>query len=399
MPEIKEVMDELLKLRNESKEKQTKLDEALEASNTKAGELSAEMKKMQEDNASKQKQMDEMMKTITNPNSGLPGMDDKDVKGKLIAKEAFDLYVRDRGEEMSAEHKALIMSDGNSGGALVPNEQSSRIIEMVTEISPVRQLAFIMQTSKAALEIPKETGLLSAAWAGEQTTRTEDTGTKFNKELVPVHTNTVLVKASRDMLSDSELNIEAYFDKKVGIRMGYSEGTAFISGNGVTRPEGLLSNSSVDGTQSTTAASEGFVPNDLIDLEASLISTYGVRAVYLMARATVGYIRKFQDDVGRGLNLVERDAFKQLEQGTRALLLNGYPLFEAPDVPGLGSAAKVAIYGDIAEAYTIVDRLGMIVIRDPFSSKTTGLVEYLFERRLGGQVVQPDAVKYLQTVA
>ena len=51
---------------------------------------------------------------------------------------------------------------------------------------------------------------------------------------------------------------------------------------------------------------------------------------------------------------------------------------------------------DFAELYTIVDRENMVVIRDPFSSKSTGLVDYLFERRVGGQVVNAAAGRYLQ---
>jgi len=326
-----------------------------------------------------------------------------DKKGSEIAKSALEKFFRRQEHAMTTEEKALVLGDSASGGIIVPAERSNRMIEKVTEVSPIRQLATVMQTRVDHLEIVRETGQMSAAWTAEQGTPSEDTATKFALEKIPVHASNALVKVSRQMLADSPIDIESFLMNRAALRFGKAEGIAFLTGNGVGRPQGILAtpngSSIISGTQSTAAASAGFVPDDVLDAEASLISTYAQNATWLFARSVVNYIRKFKDTQNRYLNMIELDKLRQIEGGGRGLLLDGYPLLEAVDMAALASAAKVGIFADFAELYTIVDRENMIVIRDPYSSKTTGLVDYLFERRVGGQVVQPDAGIYLQAKA
>jgi HK97 family phage major capsid protein len=178
-------------------------------------------------------------------------------------------------------------------------------------------------------------------------------------------------------------------------RLGKAEGIAFLTGNGVTRPQGILHGSIIGGTTSTTAASGQFVPDDVLDAEAGLIASYAKNAAWVMSRATLNFIRKFKGTDDRYLNLAGLDVLRQTEGGGRGMLLDGYPVYEAVDMTAMASSAKCGIFADFKELYTIVDRSNMIVIRDPFSAKATGVVDFLFERRVGGQVVQPAAGVYL----
>jgi len=70
----------------------------------------------------------------------------------------------------------------------------------------------------------------------------------------------------------------------------------------------------------------------------------------------------------------------------------GYPYVEATDMPNVGANAFPVAFGDFSKAYMIVDRVALAVLRDPFTQATTGNVRYIARRRVGGQVVLPEAI-------
>ena len=70
----------------------------------------------------------------------------------------------------------------------------------------------------------------------------------------------------------------------------------------------------------------------------------------------------------------------------------GYPYVEATDMPSEGSNTYPVAFGDFRRAYMVVDRVQMAVLRDPFTQATSGNVRYVARRRVGGQVVQAEAI-------
>jgi HK97 family phage major capsid protein len=66
----------------------------------------------------------------------------------------------------------------------------------------------------------------------------------------------------------------------------------------------------------------------------------------------------------------------------------------AEDMPALGSGSLSLALGNFSLAYQIVDRLGVRVLRDPFTDKP--FVKFYTIRRTGGQVVQFEALKFLK---
>jgi HK97 family phage major capsid protein len=80
----------------------------------------------------------------------------------------------------------------------------------------------------------------------------------------------------------------------------------------------------------------------------------------------------------------------------------GYPVVEvdAMDgfVPGAGSAGKdVILFGDMAQAYHIVDRNDVGLQRDDITKK--GFVQFYAYKRVGGKVVLPEALGKLKIKA
>jgi HK97 family phage major capsid protein len=66
-----------------------------------------------------------------------------------------------------------------------------------------------------------------------------------------------------------------------------------------------------------------------------------------------------------------------------------------PDVAG---SAKPIAFGDFSRAYTVVDRVNLSIMRDPYSQATSGNIRYVARRRVGGQVVLAEAIQ-LQNIS
>jgi len=388
---------ELLKAREDARIKREAMEATIEELKTGNTERDSKYDDIKAKHDAAEKRMDEIMITLNKPGA-LPGTDANDKKGQAAARKAMDLFLHERSEEMTPEQKALAVGDATGAGVLVNPDYSDRLVEKIIERSPIRELATVMSTNSNEVRMVKETGQVDDTWGGEQATITEDTNTKFAPIIIPVHYQRAKVHITRQQIADTGMNLEAFVANRAAKRFAQGEGAAFISGDGVTKPMGILDSSSGLATVQSTAASAAgnFIPNDVLDTEAALESTYAKMAAWAMHRTTLNFIRKFIDGEGRFLGMVELDALARLEGKGRQMLLDGYSVAEAVDIAVTGvSGAKVGIFADFKELYTIVDRSGMLLIRDPFSSKDSGVVENLFERRVGGQVVQPAAGKIL----
>ena len=61
-------------------------------------------------------------------------------------------------------------------------------------------------------------------------------------------------------------------------------------------------------------------------------------------------------------------------------------------MPDIGDGTKPIIFGDFRRGYLIVDRTQLSIMRDPFTQATSGNVRYIARRRVGGQVILPEAL-------
>jgi HK97 family phage major capsid protein len=231
---------------------------------------------------------------------------------------------------------------------------AGRIAQKVFETSPVRQIASSQTISTDSMKGPIDSAEASAGWVGEFT------------------------------------------------RL---ENTAFISGSGSKQPQGILSQTAVTTADATRAwgavqyivtGSSGAFPSSnpgdahakLMDVLITLKAAYRTGAIWLMNRGTLGTVMKERDDVGRPLwqpNL-QADAF-----GIRLL---GYPVVEAEDMPAIAADSYSVAFGNFREAYQIVDRTGIRILRDPFSAKP--YVYFYAIRRTGGDAINREAYKILK---
>lgn len=294
--------------------------------------------------------------------------------------------------DVSAEAKALNVGTDTAGGYLAPTEYVREIIKGVTEKSPMRGLVRVRTTVNKSIQIPKRTGQFAAQWASEQATKTETTGLAYGLEELTASELYALVDISNQMIEDSAFDMEAEIRAEAEEQFALAEGAALISGSGVGKPEGVLSNSAVgetvSGTATTIADSDGQA-NGLMTLFHALKTAYTRDATWILNRVTLGSVRKLKD---ADKNYVWMPG---LAQGIPNTIL-GAPYVEMPDMPNEGAGAYPIAFGDFRRAYTMVDRIAMEMLRDPYTQSTVGNIRFIFRRRVGGKVVLPEAIRKLK---
>jgi len=325
-------------------------------------------------------QMDRLETAVRRPASGF---DSKQIDETLSA---FDVYCRKGIESLTPdERKALTVSNDTTGGYLAPPEYVREIIKGITEISPIRSIARVRSTAQRSIQIPKRTGQFSAAWVAESGTRSETTGWAVGMEEIPAHEHYALVDISEQDLEDTVFDLEAEMQAEFAEQFAKSEGTAFVSGNAVGKPEGIMTNSSVGEAVSGSAAA--LTGDGLLTLVHSVKSGYGSNGTFVFNRTTLAAIRKLKDTAGQYVF----QAGMSLQNGVPNTIV-GYPYIEATDMPDIAANAYPVVFGDFNRGYLIVDRIALAVLRDPFTQATTGNVRYVARRRVGGQVVLPEAL-------
>ena len=305
---------------------------------------------------------------------------------------AFDKWLRKGKENMEVEEvKALTVSDDTQAGFLAPPEYVRELIKTITEISPMRSIARVRQTSQKSVQMPSRTATFTAQWVAESGTRSETTGYTTQLEEIPTHELYALVDISEQELEDSVFNLEAEMQQEFADQFAKAEGLSMVSGSAVGRPEGVLTNSSVGTTNSGSGTA--LTGDGLIDLVHAVKSPYGANGTFIFNRTTLAAIRKLKDTAGQYVF----QAGMMLTAGVPNTIL-GYPYVEMPDMPDVAGSAKPVAFGDFSRGYMVVDRVALSVLRDPFTQATSGNVRYVARRRVGGQVVLAEALR-TQTIS
>ncbi len=293
------------------------------------------------------------------------------------------------------EMKALSAGNDPTAGYLAPVEFAREIIKSEIEFSPLRAVARVRQTSRRSLQMPKRRGTFGALWTAEAAVRAETEGLTYGLEEFPTHEMYALLDVSEQMMEDSEFSLEEELQNEFSEQFAVTEGTAFVTGNGSGKPEGILQNSEVGETNSGSAASLADATgqaNGLIDLYHDLKTGYALQGWWLLNRATLGEVRKLKDGQN---NYIWAPG---LANGVPNTIL-GQPYLEVPDMPDVAVGSTPIMFGDLRRAYTIVDRISLSILRDPFTQATSGNIRFIARRRVGGQVVLAEAIRKLKVSA
>jgi HK97 family phage major capsid protein len=308
-------------------------------------------------------------------------------------KEAFSAYVK-RGEE-----KALQIGVNADGGYVVPAEVETEITRLMTHISPIRAIAGVRQVSGSVYKRPITVTGPATGWVGEAAARPTTNSQTLAELSYPTTELYAMPAATSAFLDDAAVDVGQWIADEVNAAFAAQETTAFVAGDGVNKPNGFLNATKVaDSSWSwgnlgyLATGVSGALPASnasdiLIDLVYALKAGYRQNASWVMNRRTQGALRKLKDADGNYL-------WQPAAAADGRASFMGFPLVEAEDMPNIGANSFSLAFGDFRRGYLIVDRQGVSVLRDPFSSKP--YVLFYTTKRVGGGVADYDAIKLLK---
>lgn len=311
-----------------------------------------------------------------------------------------DGYLR-RGSE--AEVKSLSGASPIEGGYAVPREIDALIASELKEISPIRQLAQVVQVGTSGYRKLVSTGGTASGWVGEIAGRPETDTPDFAEIAPPTGELYANPAASQSMLDDAAFDLEGWLASEVAMEFARAEGAAFVNGNGINQPLGFLASpTSMAGDAVRpfgsvqyigTGDADGFAANPesrLIDLVHTMKAGHRQGASWVMNSSTLSEVRKLKTTDGAFLwqpGMVEGQPDRLL----------GYPVIEAEDMPDVTGGAFPIAFGNFKAGYLIAERSATQILRDPFTNKP--FVHFYATKRIGGQVLDSAAIKLLKIEA
>lgn len=313
---------------------------------------------------------------------------------------AFNAYLR-TGEDdglrgLEIEGKSMSTAVNSDGGYLVDPQTADTIKSVLHSTASIRAIANVVNVEATSFDVLFDSAEMGAGWADETSATTETGTSNIERITIPLHELSALPKASQRLLDDSAFDIEGWLAGRIADKFARAEASAFINGDGVDKPTGIMTHTAVD-NDVWTWGNLGYVPtgvdgdfnggDGIIDLVYALGAEYRANASFVMNSKTAGAVRKLKDADGRFL------WSDGLAAGEPARLL-GYPVMIVEDMPDIASDATAIAFGDFGAGYTVAERPDLRVLRDPFSAKPHVL--FYATKRVGGDVSDFAAIKLLK---
>lgn len=322
-------------------------------------------------------------------------------------KQAFDKYLRYGERAVNTEiRNALSVGSDPDGGQWVPASTTNRIIQRLFETSPVRDVANVITIGSDRFEIPKDVNeATSGGWVGETDTRSSTGTPEVGLQEIPVHEQYAMPEITQKLVDDAGIDIEGWLSNKISDILVRTENTAFVSGDGIMKPRGFMDYSGSASTNEDNNRSWGVLQyvksgnssgfpsagsgsaNPLIEMVNKIKSPLRGGSVWAMNRFTKAEIRKLRDSNDNYYLIPDLS-------GSGADMLLGFPIKEFDDMADVGSGNFPVAFGNFNQGYQIVDRIGIRVLRDPYTNKP--YIRYYTTKRVGADVTGFDSIKLLK---
>lgn len=326
----------------------------------------------------------ELSRPVGSPLTNAPG-----AGGKLKTGRASDEYksamlnaLRSNFRQVS---NVLVEGMDASGGYLVPDEYDARLIEALEQENVVRKLGTVIQTS-GERKINVAATKPATSWVEESGALVFSDPT-FDQKILDAYKLSVAAKVSEELLADNQYDLEGYLIRSFGQAIANAEEEAFLTGDGVSKPTGLL-HPTLGGQIGITTAGNAITADEVVDLIYKLKRPYRAKASFIMADSTLAFLRKLKDGTGQyiwspGLAAGEPDR------------LLGYPVYTSAYVPAVAAGQPVIAFGDISY-YNIGDRgtRSFAALHELYAG--VGQVAFVAKERVDVKLILPEAVQVLK---
>lgn len=402
--EIKKLIEEEMKARDESEVKASKSEEKASEPEVEATMDPDELGKdiaanivsaIQEQLGGNEKDAEELKEKVYSPEKGL---------GAIKYPSAKELDNLTDNEKVATYYKALIktrktsediailkgLSEGTDadGGYLVPTPLYNQVYELLPDMAVMRNIASEIEMTSGTLKIPTLENDGKAYWIGERKTKTTTTA-EFGQKTLTAHKLVARILISEELNDDAIVAMVPWINEQFAKYIAVAEDDAFFTGSGVGQPRGITLE-----TLSNQDVGAGFTYEDIVDL------TYLVRdsvqnaqsAAFVGHRDVMARVRKLTDDNGRPLWAIG-GVTNGLDRREPDQLI-GYPAYTQNDLP-----TDRLYFGDWSK-YLIGDRKTLSV-RSTDTTETAwseDAIDIKAVERVDGRAILLGAFAYLDGI-
>lgn len=294
--------------------------------------------------------------------------------------------------ERATIQASMSVGTAGDGGFLAPVEWDRKISEAQKAISPMRRLATVQATSVGAYTTLWNTDQFGSGWVGETAARPQTSNSTLMQVPFAAGEIYAMPAVTQRLLDDAAIKVDDWLVEHIRKEFSRQEGIAFLAGDGVNKPNGLLTYIAGGANEGThpggaiEAIETAITVDGLIDFMYGLDAPYRQNATWLMSSLTAATIAKMKD---ANDNLIWRES---LMVGQPSTLL-GRPVEIDEGMPGPDAGNAAIAFGDFKAGYLINDRVGTRILRDPYTNKP--FVMFYVTKRVGGGVLDPNAIRVL----
>ncbi|MCU6273301.1 phage major capsid protein [Morganella morganii] len=395
----KDVSEVANELKSSFEEFQTKNNKRIDAIESEKGKLAESVETLN----GKLSELDELkssleaeLAAVKRPGGGVANKDVAEHKG------AFELFVRKGKDDGLAEleQKAMQIGSDPDGGYAVPEELDRTIISALRDEVVMRQECNVVSVGTPNYKRLVNMGGTGSGWVGETEKRPETATPKLGP-IEPVWGEIYgNPGATQTMLDDAFFNVEQFITGELAIEFAEQEEAAFTNGDGSKKPKGLLAYGSEDKADKDRDWGKlqhlllkkpaELTADEVMQLVYTLRKPYRSGAKFMMNNNTLFKVRTLKDSQG---NYLWQPG---LQLGQPSALL-GYGIAENEQFADMAAGAVPLAFGNFKRCYTILDRIGIRMLRDPYTNKP--FVHFYTTKRVGSMMVDSNAVKLLKAAA
>jgi HK97 family phage major capsid protein len=294
---------------------------------------------------------------------------------------------------------ALGESSGATGGYIVPPDFYQQLLAIAAEESTFRPNAFVMPMNSATLHFPYLDistaqaagnspffGGVIANWTSEAQTRTE-VEPKFKMMELKAQELSGYSVSSNILLQDAAFGLEKFLFTLFGKACAWYEEYAFLQGNGVGKPMGLLNaGATVTALTGGRTAANHLRYADIATMLSLLLPASFGRAHWWISPSVIPDLLQLQDGASRAI-------FISIDQGAVKppiwKLLN-MPVHVTEKLPALGTAGDIILADP--SLYVIGDRMMLEVAASEHVNFLANQMTWRFVQRVDGRPWLENAI-------
>jgi HK97 family phage major capsid protein len=399
LEEVQAKVDEVL-------EENAELKAGKEAAEAGAAEAQTKIESMEEELKSMKEANEELEAKAAAPAFITPAETEKkelESRQKDV-NEFLNSFARKDDHDTQTKAANLQISTDSQGGYALPEELRQEIIMLEHEMSPLRQEVSVRSADTTDVKQLVSVGGAASGWVGETAARGNTGSPELAQRIATfgeVYANPI---AYQHVLEDAFFDVQSWLMGEVARQFAEEEGVAFLSGNGTDKPVGILNGLTLtasgaaddvngtfevinDGVDGALGATDTAIIDNLRNVILSVKTGYLPGSKWMMNRATHNVLASLQD--ANGQYYINRDVANAA--GTRFL---GYDIVineDMADIPATTGNAAPILFGNFKRSYQVVDRVGVSMLRDPYTTK--GAVQFYTRKRVGSMLLDVSALK------